>query len=98
MDTFFKPVLNLSGVKELNNVLNSDGGKLVSISGCIDTQKVHIASAIGSAYNFVLMVTSDEIKARKIVEDALFFNKNVVYYPAKDAIFYNADISGNQIQ
>ena len=97
MDAFFNPVLNLESIKELNKVLDSDGGKLVSVSGCIDTQKVHMASALGSTYDFLVIVTSDEAKARKIVEDASFFNEEVVYYPAKDAIFYNADISGNQI-
>ncbi|MCR5516517.1 MAG: transcription-repair coupling factor, partial [Lachnospira sp.] len=97
MDTFYDPIRKLEGIKELNTVLDGKGGKLVSISGCIDTQKVHLASAIASDYNFLLIVSSDEVKARKIAEDAAFFNENVSYYPAKDAIFYNADISGKQI-
>lgn len=33
-----------------------------------------------------------------MAEDARFFNGgNVMYYPAKDVIFYNADVQGRQI-
>lgn len=33
-----------------------------------------------------------------MAEDARFFNSgNVMYYPAKDVIFYNADVQGRQI-
>lgn len=75
MDTFYDPIRKLEGIKELNTVLDGKGGKLVSISGCIDTQKVHLASAIANDYNFLLIVSSDEVKARKIAEDAAFLMK-----------------------
>ena len=42
-----------------------------------------------------LIVTYDEKRARQIVEDCRFYNKEVYYYPAKDALFYYADIHGN---
>ena len=44
-----------------------------------------------------LIVTYNEIKAKEIYEDYRFFDRNVYYYPAKDIIFYNADIHGNLI-
>lgn len=42
-----------------------------------------------------LIVTYDEKRAREIVEDYRFFDRNVYYYPAKDALFYYADVHGN---
>lgn len=97
MNTFFDPVNNTAAVEQLNKELGKDGGRTVLISGCIDTQKVHISSAIASGYKYMLIVTSDEAKARKMCDDASFFNKEAIYYPAKDAIFYSADVHGNQI-
>ena len=48
MNTFFDPVNNTAAVEQLNKELGKDGGRTVLISGCIDTQKVHISSAIAS--------------------------------------------------
>ena len=97
MNTFFDPVNNTAAVEQLNKELGKDGGRTVLMSGCIDTQKVHISSAIASGYKYMLIVTSDEAKARKMCDDASFFNREAIYYPAKDAIFYSADVHGNQI-
>ena len=98
MKAIFEPVYNTAGVEQLNKELAKDGGRTVMVSGCIDTQKLHFSSAIASNYNFQLVITSDEGKARDMAEDARFFNGgNVMYYPAKDVIFYNADVQGRQI-
>ncbi|MBE5945333.1 MAG: transcription-repair coupling factor [Lachnospiraceae bacterium] len=42
-----------------------------------------------------LIVTYDEKRAREIVDDYRFYNRDVYYYPAKDALFYYADIHSN---
>lgn len=95
MNTFFKPVEGLAGTEQLNKCLS--GEKTAMISGCIDTQKVHMAQTLSKDYRYNVIVTYDEAKAREMCEDAAFFNKNTVYYPAKDIIFYSADVHGNQI-
>ncbi len=97
MNTFFKPVNDTAAIEQLNKELSADGGRTAVISGCIDTQKVHISSAVAQNYKFMLVITSDEAKARNMCDDAAFFNGEALYYPAKDAIFYSADVTGNQI-
>lgn len=42
-----------------------------------------------------LIVTYDEKRAREIVEDYRFYDRNVCFYPAKDALFYYADVHNN---
>ncbi len=69
----------------------------IHIDGCIDSQKCHLISSIGEAYPLKLIITYNEIKAKEIYEDYQFFDRNVFYYPAKDIIFYNADIHSNLI-
>ena len=97
VNTFFKPVNDTAAIEQLNKELSADGGRTAVISGCIDTQKVHISSAVAQNYKFMLVITSDEAKARNMCDDAAFFNGEALYYPAKDAIFYSADVTGNQI-
>ena len=67
------------------------------ISGCIDTQKIHLVHAAVNDYRFRLIITGDEVKAREMQEDSRFFDKSSIYYPAKDFIFYSADVHGNQL-
>lgn len=42
-----------------------------------------------------LIVTYDEKRARELVEDYRFFDREVYYYPAKDVLFYYADVHNN---
>lgn len=68
------------------------------VSGCIDTQKAHLLEALGEQYPIRVVITSDEVKARQLREDCLFFDKSSIYYPAKDFIFYSADVHGNSLR
>ena len=96
METFYEPLLTMAGMEQINKILTHPNGHIM-VSGCIDTQKVHFAQAIAHNYKFKVIITNDETKARQIQEDCTFFDKNSVYYPAKDFIFYSADIHGSQI-
>lgn len=42
-----------------------------------------------------LVVTYEERRAREIVDECKLFDREVYYYPAKDLLFYNADIHGS---
>ncbi len=44
-----------------------------------------------------LIVTYHEDRAKEIVDAYSFFDRNVLYYPAKDVLFYSADIHGHTI-
>ena len=50
--------------------------------------------ALGKGYGHTLIVLSSEDKAKKIYEEYRFLNENTSYYPAKDLLFYQADIHG----
>lgn len=43
-----------------------------------------------------LIITYDEKRARELVSDYKLFDREVYYYPAKDALFYYADIHSNE--
>ena len=96
MKTFYAPLSELAGIEQLKKDFEVTG-QPVMISGCIDTQKIHLVHAAVNDYKFRLIITGDEAKAREMQEDSRFFDKSSIYYPAKDFIFYSADVHGNQL-
>lgn len=96
MKTFYAPLSELAGIEQLKKDFEVTG-QPVMISGCIDTQKIHLVHAAVNDYRFHLIITGDEAKAREMQEDSRFFDKSSIYYPAKDFIFYSADVHGNQL-
>jgi transcription-repair coupling factor (superfamily II helicase) len=96
MKTFTTPLKEL---KEFNDI--KDNLKLrntpVQVTGCIDSQKCHLISGLGEEYPWKLIITYNDLKAKEIYEDYKLYDKNVYLYPAKDIIFYSADIHGNAI-
>lgn len=96
MKTFYAPLSELAGIEQLKKDFEVTG-QPVMISGCIDTQKIHLVHAAVNDYRFRLIITGDEAKAREMQEDSRFFDKSSIYYPAKEFIFYSADVHGNQL-
>lgn len=67
------------------------------IFGCVDAAKGHMVHSLGQGYDFRILITADEQKARQYCEDLRNFEQDVWYYPARDLLFFNADIQGNEI-
>jgi len=94
MRMFTEPMTEVAGLDEIEKALDRKPG-IHMISGCIDAGKAHLFYTLGQKYKNRVIVTYDEIRARELVEEYSVFDKNVLYYPAKDILFYQADIHGN---
>ncbi len=86
----------LTGLGEAKELLQK-GPAAVEVHGCTDSQKSHIQAILGNGFKLNLIVTDDEKKTASIEGDCRFFGARTCIYPAKDMIFYSADIHGNQI-
>ncbi|MFT4107314.1 MAG: transcription-repair coupling factor [Lacrimispora sp.] len=93
-DLFEKPLLELKDFEDLAADLAKGNGPAAA-SGCMDSQKVHLMYEAAKGAGSKLVVTYDDIRAREIYEDLRFFDPNVWLYPARDLLFFNADIHGN---
>ncbi len=91
-----QPVKDLAYYSEIRENIKKIGRIPVAF-GCVDQQKPSFIYGICGDFRQKLIITHNEIKARELYEDLKSFSKDVYYYPAKDFIFYNADIHGNQI-
>ena len=69
----------------------------VHITGCIDSGLVHMMNLASDGFKHKIILTFSEQKARDIYEDMRFFDKNSYFYPAKDMIFYSADVHGKHL-
>ena len=91
---FANPLTELIEFEDLNRDLERGKGPL-QVSGCMDSQKVHLMEETGADVPWKLVVTYDAGRAKEIYEDFLCFRQDVWLYPAKDLLFFNADIHGN---
>ncbi len=96
MNVLEQPVHELAYYEDITFDLKKIG-KVPVAFGCVEQQKPHFVYGIGGAFSKKLIITHNEIKARELYEDYRAMDRNVVYYPARDFIFYSADIHGNQL-
>lgn len=94
MEAFLKPLYELGNYDEMVKAIHTPGG-LLSLSGCIDAQKAHMIYALGRQKPNRLLITFHEQRAKELYEEYSFYDPSVVYYPAKDILFYQSDIRGN---
>uniref|UniRef100_UPI004055B0C8 transcription-repair coupling factor n=1 Tax=Agathobacter sp. TaxID=2021311 RepID=UPI004055B0C8 len=94
MKTFVKPLEELSGFSDMLASIEKETG-LISVTGCMDAQKPHMMYALGREKRNRVIVTFHEQRAKELYEEFLFFDKDAVYYPAKDILFYQSDIRGS---
>lgn len=65
------------------------------ISGCLESQKAHMIAGLSEDVPVRLLIAENELKAKELYEDYRLYDAETLYYPAKDLIFYQADIHGN---
>lgn len=101
MSVFSEPLMELADFSE---ALDQAGkGKFpIQFLGCVDSQKPQLMHSFGEKYAggtslFQVVVTYNELRARELYEDYRLYGRNVYFYPAKDVIFFSADVHGNAI-
>ncbi|MDE6915364.1 MAG: transcription-repair coupling factor, partial [Lachnospiraceae bacterium] len=96
MNTLLAPLKELGEYDEIAGRLDRQDRK-VSVSGCVDSQKLHMIFGTDKGYDVKLIVTYSDLKARELLEDCRLYCRDSYFYPAKDLIFYQADVHGNQL-
>ena len=90
------PMEELGEIEEIKNQLKK-GKFCASLTGCVESQKLHMIYGLGDGFKNKLIVTFSDQRVKELMEDYRFYDRNVKAYPAKDLIFYQADIHGNQL-
>ena len=96
MQALIAPLKELAEYDEIRKVTRQGKGT-VALSGCVDSQKLHMIYGLSDGLKYKVIVTYSDLKAKEIYEEYRFYDRNVMLYPAKDLIFFQADIHGNQL-
>ena len=86
------PLEDLAFYEEAKRKLNKC--ERVQIAGVTDAQKAHMIAGFGAPYTSRLVLTHSKIRARELCRDLLFFDEPAICLEAKDYIFFQADLSG----
>ncbi|MCR5637874.1 MAG: transcription-repair coupling factor [Lachnospiraceae bacterium] len=90
------PLHELAQFEELNNYLEKPFA-CAHVSGLVDSEKLHFINGFAGEFKYRIIVTYSDLRAKEILEDYKFYDRNVTVYPAKDLIFYQADVHSNDI-
>ena len=96
MQALLAPLKELAEYDEVRKIVRQGKGT-VALSGCVDSQKLHMIYGLSDGLKYKVIVTYNDVKAKEIYEEYRFYDRNVMLYPAKDLIFFQADIHGNQL-
>ena len=96
MRALLAPLEELAEYEEIKRALAKEKAA-VSLSGCVDSEKLHIIYGLSDGFRYKIIATYSDLKAKELYEDYKFYDRNVTLYPAKDLIFFQADIHGNQL-
>ncbi len=96
MQALLAPLTELADYQEILKNRQSREG-VIQVAGCVNSQKTHLMYALGDGCEYRVLVFSSEEKAKKAYEEYRFLTEDVYMYPARDLLFYYADIKGKYL-
>ena len=94
MESLMHPLREMAEFEEKQKN-TEEGGGILSVSGCTESQKAHLIFGLSGLFMRSLIICEDEKRARELYEDYRFYDRDVMFYPARDLLFFQADIHGN---
>ena len=96
MRAFTAPLAELADFEQVRKKQREQKG-MIQFAGCVNSQKTHMMYALSDGFAFKIIAVSSEMKAKQIYEEYRFLEQNVYLYPAKDLLFYQADLRGKYL-
>ncbi|MEG0228842.1 MAG: transcription-repair coupling factor, partial [Lachnospiraceae bacterium] len=96
MQSFVKPLEELAELEIIRKTKMEKQG-VMHISGCVGSQKTHFMYALSDGCSRKIIAVSSESKAKAIYEEYRLLEEAVYLYPAKDLLFYQADLRGKEL-
>ena len=96
MRALIAPLLELAEFETVQKRRKEQRG-ILQFAGCVNSQKTHMMYALSDGFDFKIIATSSEMKAKQIYEEYRFLDSDIYLYPAKDLLFYQADLRGKYL-
>lgn len=96
MQALYAPLTELAEFEQIYKIRRKSPG-MIRISGCVNSQKSHMMYALGDGCPYKVIACSSESKAKQIYEEYRMLDADTYYYPAKDLLFYQADLRSREL-
>lgn len=96
MQALIRPLNELAEFEEISRDIRKGAG-MIRVCGCVNSQKTHMMYALSDGCNYRVIACSSESKAKQVYEEYRFLDPNTQLYPAKDLLFYQADLRSKKL-
>ena len=96
MQALTAPLKELAEFEEIYKIRRKGTG-MIRIAGCVNSQKTHMMYALSDGCIYKVIACSSESKAKQVYEEYRFLDDHTYFYPAKDLLFYQADIRSKDL-
>lgn len=96
MQALIHPLTELADYEEIFKNKRKGPGA-IRILGCVNSQKTHMMYGLSDGCRYKVIICSSESKAKQIYEEYRFLDRSVYLYPAKDLLFYQADLRSKEL-
>lgn len=96
MQALIGPLNELAEFEEIQKQKKNKAG-MIRISGCVNSQKTHMMYALSDGFQYKIIACSSELKAKQFYEEYRFLDNETYLYPAKDLLFYQADLRSREL-
>ena len=96
MQALIHPLAELAEYEEIIKNRRSAPG-MIRILGCVNSQKTHMMYGMSDGCLYKVIVCSSESKAKQVYEEYRFLDPSTYLYPAKDLLFYQADLRSKEL-
>jgi len=94
--SFSERILKLQQIEELQKARKTCG--VYELSGVIDPAKAGLSFVLSKDEDkSIVFITYSEARAKELVEDLSAYRDEVLHFPAKDLLFYGADIKSSDL-
>ncbi len=97
MEALRRPIIELGEYEKISSLLKEDG-QSIALFGAADSGRLNLADGFAGNKKYRLIITADESTAIRIAEEYKLYDRNTMYYPARDIMFYEADIQGRELE
>lgn len=96
MQALISPLDELAEFGELYKTRKEKTG-MIRVCGCVNSQKTHMMYALSDGCKYRVIACSSETKAKQVYEEYRFLDGDTYLYPAKDLLFYQADLRSKEL-
>lgn len=97
MKAILDPLLELHPYQRILGAIQNKQTPIFG-TGVVGVEKSHIFYGLGQhTQKPIFILTHSELRGRELAQELSFFHRDVMYYPAKDILFYSADVRGQEV-